>query len=242
MAFMAPSFGGTDGVDPAMAVVEMVWDISPGEADASPTDLTSTDTNLFFTALEPNTGIELWATDGTLENTRLVNDVNPNGNSQLSQLTAVADLVFFTADDGVHGTELWVSDGTEAGTTRLTDANPGFADADPGNLIAVGNSLFFTAFDPITGIELWKSDGFGPGTAIVKDINTTDSSSPSDLAAAGSSLCFVADDGLNGRDLWKTDGTAENTLRILAGRYSDRRRGGSFERQSGIRTLGVSVA
>ena len=82
---------------------------------------------LYFTALDPALGTELFISDGSAEGTRLLREIFP-GNAPFgpapTQLTAFGDRVLFTADDGKNGRELWLSDGTEAGTALLIDLNP----------------------------------------------------------------------------------------------------------------------
>ena len=70
----------------------------------------------------------MWKSDGTLEGTGLVKDINPGGpfdKSRPREFTELDGAVYFTADDGVHGDELWRSDGTRDGTVMVKDINPG---------------------------------------------------------------------------------------------------------------------
>jgi ELWxxDGT repeat protein len=127
------------------------------------TDVTSAGDALYFTAFRPDTGRELWRSDGTDAGTGLVREIvaGPEDGSPDS-LTAVNGTLFFTASVAEHGFEVWSSDGTAAGTAMVQDINQGPAD---GVEFACGCSIvhdvdgfaFFTANDGITGDELWST-------------------------------------------------------------------------------------
>ena len=91
-------------------------DVFPGPGHSAPYDLTASGDLLYFRAMHPETGSELWASDGTEDGTRLVRDITPGPDDGAPYyLTDVAGRLFFTAYAGGNGTELWTSDGTEAG-------------------------------------------------------------------------------------------------------------------------------
>src|SRR5207249_2478179 len=61
-------------------------------------DLTEVNGTLFFTAFRPDTGTELWTSDGTEQGTVLVKDISPGtGSSGPSNLTNVNGTLFFSA-------------------------------------------------------------------------------------------------------------------------------------------------
>ena len=79
-------------------------------------------------AMHPLDGCELWTTEGIMDTTTMLLDINPLGDSLPGNalgFTSVAgeqgELVFFDADDGTHGRELWVTDGTTIGTHIVQD-------------------------------------------------------------------------------------------------------------------------
>ena len=111
----------------------------------------------FFVSDDPDTGHELWSTDGTVAGTRIVADLFPGPASSFPDgLTVIGDRLLFRASDGVHGTELWSTDGTAAGTLRLTDLAPGRASADPSEFTVWGQELAFVATDAgEIGREVW---------------------------------------------------------------------------------------
>src|SRR5262245_52744934 len=104
----------------AQAPAFLVRDINavPGAVESSsPQLLVQVGTTTFFTAWTPQTGRELWRSDGTEAGTTLVKDIlpGPDGSSP-TWLVDVNGTVFF-----VVGTALWKSDGTRAGTVRVKE-------------------------------------------------------------------------------------------------------------------------
>jgi ELWxxDGT repeat protein len=211
----------TDGT-PAGTV--MVKDTNPGPSSGvtipspplAPPPIVVVGNTLFFTATAPDTGRELWKSDGTEAGTVLVKDIVPGiPRSVFAEQTAVGMTLAFVAREPEGGSELWKSDGTAAGTVRVRDIVPGAGSSDPKHLAVIGSTLYFQAFEPNVGVELWKSDGSEAGTVLVKDIEPgTGSSAPMALAALGDMLVFAAADSETGSELWKSDGTAGGTVRV----------------------------
>jgi ELWxxDGT repeat protein len=102
----------------------------------------------FFTASTDTEGSELWISDGTLPNTKIVKDINPGtGNgTQFSFGAFTATTLYFAANDGVKGNELWKTDGTLAGTSLEADINVGAGDSDPAlTFFTTNGKLMFAA-------------------------------------------------------------------------------------------------
>ena len=87
----------------------------------------------FFAATTDAEGRELWVSDGTLANTRIVKDINAGagGSTDYPSYAFTADTLFFSADDGIKGNELWKTDGTLANTVLRADINVGAGSSDP---------------------------------------------------------------------------------------------------------------
>jgi ELWxxDGT repeat protein len=119
----------------------------------------------YFQAYTPDTGSEIWRSDGTEAGTFILKDICPGEGDQFPtpQLVALGTTVYFAANDCATGRELWKSDGTPAGTQRVKDINPGPYSSGPENLFAAGGKLFFTAYSGTT-YSIWKSDGTEAGT------------------------------------------------------------------------------
>lgn len=87
----------------------------------------------FFEGTTDAEGNELWISDGTIANTKLVKDINPGASGSLdaSTYTFTPTIFYFSANDGVNGNELWKTDGTNAATVLVADINPGIDNSDP---------------------------------------------------------------------------------------------------------------
>src|SRR5207249_9816837 len=72
--------------------ISLVKDIVPGAGSSSPDSLTRVGSILFFAAFRPDTGTELWRSDGTEAGTLLVKDVY-RSEEHTSELQSRFDLV-----------------------------------------------------------------------------------------------------------------------------------------------------
>jgi ELWxxDGT repeat protein len=93
---------------------------------ALPRDLTPFMGGVLFAGTEEATGIELCASDGTPEGTRLVRDVHPGpGFSVPASLTVVGGDAYFSASGSPAGAGIWRTDGTTEGTVLVHEVRPG---------------------------------------------------------------------------------------------------------------------
>ena len=112
---------------PTSSLTLAILTIPPGEGN-----------QLFFIGGAPQTGNELWVSNGATAGTHLVKDIYQGTSSGLdpsfSQFEPLNNVMYFAATDGLqaHGRELWRSDGTAAGTSMVKDIAPGF-DPNTGN-------------------------------------------------------------------------------------------------------------
>ncbi len=91
-----------DGIGPYL-----VKDINP-QGNSSPAWLTAMGDLLYFSALSPENGRELFRTDGTMNGTAMEMDINSGlSSSDPSSLKVVGDNLWFMARDGTHGFEPW---------------------------------------------------------------------------------------------------------------------------------------
>jgi ELWxxDGT repeat protein len=155
----------------------LVKDIWPGPSSGGPgvgggsQFVSLNDGTLIFPAFHPDTGHELWKSDGTEAGTMLVRDINPGrANSSPEFPINVAGTIFFGAFRPDIGVELWKSDGTEAGTALVKDINPGPGHSRPALVASVNAMAVFSAFEPDTGHEFWRSDGTEAGTTVIHEI------------------------------------------------------------------------
>ncbi|MBL9161161.1 MAG: hypothetical protein JNL18_00305 [Planctomycetaceae bacterium] len=114
--------------------------------------------NVYFVANDGTHGYELWKSDGTVEGTAMVADLNPGTDSGtfspngFIQAVAVGERLYFSKP---VNSELWVTDGTTVGTMVAADVRPGQYSSNPQTLTNVNGRLYFTADDWTHGRELW---------------------------------------------------------------------------------------
>ncbi|MFA6261259.1 MAG: T9SS type A sorting domain-containing protein [Bacteroidia bacterium] len=154
--------------------------------------------------------IELWKTDGTLNGTTRVKDIQAGNTGSVINIQILEQdslYFYFTADDGIHGNSLWRSDGTSGGTQMIKDLRvDGYLVQD--GLIRLNAKILFSAQDSATGFyTIWSTDGSVSGTTLLID-STYSSIIPQikNFAQAGKDL-LIGD----GDVIYKTDGTQAGT-------------------------------
>jgi ELWxxDGT repeat protein len=170
------------------------------------TDLSGT---LFFTTA--NEAFAFRATDGTTENTRMLNEIayarglrNVNGKLFFSGIKSTEP------ESSLH-MELYASDGTDEGTVLIKDIEPD-GNSDPSGFTAFPGGVMFAAQTSVAGRELWKTDGTTSGTVQVSDINpASGSSTPDALTGVSGKVFFKAHNGSVGEELWISRGLGRNT-------------------------------
>jgi ELWxxDGT repeat protein len=200
----------------------LVKDISTGAtpADSSPSGFATAGGVSFFAAADPDTGREIWRTDGTATGTYRLADICPGECSSGPIFYAIAGNSYFFRALGAEiggSYDLWVSGGTPASTLRLTDSSVLVApDGDyQRRWVPELGLFFFLANDFDHGSELWRTDGTPAGTYRVADLRPgREGSRPREMTAFNGRLYFVADDGARGPMLWKSDGTAAGTVPV----------------------------
>jgi ELWxxDGT repeat protein len=177
---------------------------------------------------EPETGNELWVSNGTDAGTRLLLDFCPGPcSSEIDLLGAIGRVGIFLAN--FHGGQpvLWRSDGTLPGTfvlARFADGGPERCSLiEPPKAAVAGSTLFFSGRTE-GGCELWKTDGTVAGTRRLRKITPADLGSHvlHEMTAVGRQVFFMGA-GFEGAGLWRSDGTPEGTVRLRAWRTSEPR-------------------
>ena len=162
------------GTPPVLAshVPRLLKDICPGSTcDGDPKFLTPVGGTVYgnkvvFSAKTMEHGREIWVTDGSEANTKLLLDINPGSkSSDPLNFVRFGSYVYFTADNGSLGRELWRTDGTEV--EMVADVCTGECSSEP-RLPVVASSpsdrhggqvsnpeLYFVANHERDGSELW---------------------------------------------------------------------------------------
>lgn len=193
---------------------------------------------LYFTAYSPETGRELWSSDGTPEGTMLRADLYPGNafpfSSSPENLVVSGEKLFFIAEDPDHGSELWVIDSGSDDPRLVVDLDPGTNSSRIFSLSPFGDGVAFRRDDNFNGVvatnignELWISDGTAGGTKPVIDLETgTDGSRcfgdyvDGGIIEFNGQIVFRANDLEHGCELFISDGTPAGT-QLLFDLYQD---------------------
>ena len=163
---------GVNGYEPwitdgTVAGTYMLKDINPGSEGSGRWDGYSFVTwnmfNFYFSAYNPDSGWELWKTNGTEKGTVMIKDIVPGATSGLDptekfNVLSYHNKVYFFATPTGAGSHLYVTDGSSEGTVMLLPASLKNPDPVPEFLTNVNErTLYFRAnYNTDTGIELYK--------------------------------------------------------------------------------------
>jgi ELWxxDGT repeat protein len=197
---------GTNGT------VSLFKDINSG-GDAFPGDANFFSNNnlLYFTADDGTNGTELWVSDGSATNTKMLKDITTgSAGTTFGEFVHFGNQVIFAVTTPAYSLDLWKTDGTN--TTLIKSFNVPLSAFSAFGFLTFNNKLYFAGTDATHGAELWSTDG---NTAImVKDLYPgTESSQPIlfNSVIINGHFLFTASDA-NGSQLWTSDGTAANTV------------------------------
>jgi ELWxxDGT repeat protein len=191
---------------------ELLKDINSGSASSYVSHMTKCGGKVLFKATNSSANSELWVTDGTVDGTYLLKEINPSTETggDIDQMTIFNNEAYFRANDGTHGSELWKTDGTAEGTVMVKDIAPGSQGSQPGYLVVWNNNLYFRAFHPDYGTELWRTEGTEESTQLVADIIPgVVSTYPGYIYPTSCGLYF---NGLNNLFLYFSDGTSSGSF------------------------------
>lgn len=182
-----------------------------------PKHLTEFQGLLYFAARDRKNDFELWRSDGTVQGTYQVEDINPSGDSRPERFTALPGVLLFSAVTTGTGREIWRTDGTSEGTILVRDINQ-YGDSNPQDFARVGDIGYFVARDGSGTWRIWRTDGSSDGTTPLDQVPWEPQISPIELTPLGDLLYFVV---LDGRDnsyirsqLWRSDGTSDGTTMV----------------------------
>ena len=168
----------------------------------------------YFTGKDASGDIELWATDGTAGNTRLIKNISAAGSSDPDKFFVFNNLLYFTADDGVNGRELWESDGSANNATLVADIDGASTSSLDDNVSFFQNGsyvLFLATANNTTGLYKLTT----AGVSLVKNnfTGTINLDALLATAAIGGKTVFTVDTSkttinTNGGNMSVTDSTA----------------------------------
>lgn len=178
---------------------------------------------MFFTATNATSGDELYVTDGTVEGTMLLKDINPgSGDASPRYLIVLGDKLYFQANDGSNGIELWESDGTEAGTQMVADLNA-IGDGAPDMLTPLDGKVLFRATTPASEAagEKWLHI-YDPATGnaeLVAEIQARESGDAQirriQVDNVHNVAYFIGQPANENEEMYITDGTGAGTYKLI---------------------------
>lgn len=169
----------------------LVHDINPGTAGSAPNYLVPFNNKLYFQAMSPALGMELWMHDPLSNTTTCLTDINPGtAPSTIAQITPYNNQLYFAGSNGNDtlientGLELYRYDPATNTTALVADINPGYLPSNPTALMVANGKLYFVAGETQYGRELYEFDGsnvtrltdINPGPA--QGVYTSDHSFP----------------------------------------------------------------
>ena len=187
-------------------VPKLVKDLSPGfiGVSSTPHNFVRLGRIAIFVATTPDTGTEIWRSDGTATGTFPLEVVSGPLSSFPSDLVVAGKKVFFKANTPSTGNELFVTDGTIKGTKIVKDIVPGRGHSSPQRLVPSANRVFFIARNG-TRTFVFVSDGTAAGTrALVPGFYYQ-------AIGFGGKLIFSMSTTTNGIEPWISDGTVTGT-------------------------------
>jgi len=118
---------------------------------------------LYFSVNSPQTGTELWRSDGTAAGTFMIKDLNPGAADGQYPITYASCLVnwndiYFTGNNGQTGMEIFFSNGSPGNTSLAFEAVPGNTGSNPLCYSNVANRLAIKLTTSTYGEEEWLSN------------------------------------------------------------------------------------
>lgn len=159
-------------------------------------DLILHNDQVYFTGSTDTRNYELWKSDGTLDGTTIVKDVDPSKlGATFSQPPRPGGegRLLFTCTNPSFGYEPWVTDGTASGTTVI-DLVAGTVDSSPFNIVYRNGYWFFLARSASGNIQFFQSDGTREGTVMIADLTAENIVVRYFLGVAGNRYLFSGND------------------------------------------------
>ncbi len=167
---------------------------------------------IYFQADDGKHGLELWRSDGTAKDTRMVVDLEPGaeGGNPAPIHAAEGRIFFYTYPVDGSAPTLWCTRGKPGSTEALNPAGSnGLRPFDRfGPFATLGKDTFFTSAN-----QLWKSDGTAAGTTLVESLPLDTGFWPQAMQAVNGSLYITFNDSFHAQ-LWISQGTPGSSHRL----------------------------
>lgn len=163
-------------------------------------------TNHFvFSAISEEFGRELYVSDGTKANTKMIGDVTKGPESSFFWDVEVIDSsCYFITNSGASTLYLWHSNLQNPSPTLLkTFTVNGIGGGQHGKFTKVGNSVYFITRNFNYNIEIWKTDGTSAGTLKLTELPSN--TFPEKLFSFNNDLFFSVSSSQIFPQLWKLD-------------------------------------
>lgn len=169
-----------------------------------PTDAVEAGGASYFTANDGVHGTELWKSDGTEKNTKLVRDITPGQHSSMIyNMQAMGGGVIFISQNSLTlKRSVWFSNGTQSGTRMLAQFGRDDTLEQVAPRLLNGRYLF-----KLNNSELFASDGTAARTRKI----ATPGSMYGEPGFVGNRMMFG---NVDTGSLWSTDGTAAGTFKM----------------------------
>lgn len=205
LTFLLPALAVAAELPPVRTGLVKDFNTELQATGSEPVDFIALGGRVYFSALHPLKGKELFSTDaaGAL---RLVGDIAPGPDGSLPQaLSIVGEQVIVSADDGSTGRQLWSLPVAGGAPVRLTSIGSfwGYPSPTAIELAALGTRSLLHI--PSDSYSLWSSDGTPAGTFALPE----DASFPISLATHACALdgaAVVAGSATGGYRIARTNG------------------------------------
>ncbi|MCM0666259.1 T9SS type A sorting domain-containing protein [Flavobacterium tyrosinilyticum] len=187
----------------------------------SPKNVVKFKEKFYFTDANGVQAVELWESDGTASNNKLVKKIFEGTEDTASQIglkesaAILKDKLYFIAQDEDSKGEIWRTDGTSEGTEKVTN----FINGRAVRLTTVGDFIYFIIAEENDIKEVWKTDGSPIGTSFIKSIENT--WQPSFQGKCNNVFVFTLPNPLKGTKVWRSDGTPQGTFALTEGLYGN---------------------
>jgi len=166
-----------DSTTNALTILDIAPGAGSGASDGS--TIAAMDGFILYVRGDPNDGLHLYRSDGTLTGTALVTDLGPG--VQVSQIspnivvTRVGDRAIFQSENMQNGPQLWGSDGTAAGTAALIGTPIGGTPAFYVKPLigVVGSHAYYGVYTGST-YQVVATDGTASGTHVLTAVGALD--------------------------------------------------------------------